>query len=99
MESAKVVCQVEAFPHQVNFTWRFNGSSEGEALPLHAIKSQGTSSMLNYTASMEQDYGTLLCWAANKIGIQKDPCVIHLIPAGQTRDPITLLLVVSGCQR
>ncbi|XP_045133335.1 nephrin-like [Portunus trituberculatus] len=87
MESAKVVCQVEAFPHQVNFTWRFNGSSEGEALPLHAIKSQGTSSMLNYTASMEQDYGTLLCWAANKIGIQKDPCVIHLIPAGPPDPP------------
>lgn len=68
---------------KVNFTWRFNGSAEGEALPIQAIKSQGTSSILNYTASMEQDYGTLLCWATNKIGTQKDPCVIHLIPAGQ----------------
>ncbi|XP_071530540.1 nephrin-like isoform X2 [Panulirus ornatus] len=87
MESAKVVCQVEAYPQQVNFTWRFNGSSEGEALPLKAIRTQGTSSMLNYTASMEQDYGTLLCWASNKIGIQKEPCVIHLIPAGPPDPP------------
>lgn len=87
MESTRVVCQVEAFPHQVNFTWRFNGSSEGEALPLHAIESQGTSSMLSYTASMEQDYGTLLCWAANKIGTQKEPCVFHLIPAGPPDPP------------
>ncbi|XP_042204213.1 nephrin-like isoform X2 [Homarus americanus] len=87
MESAKVVCQVEAFPLQVNFTWRFNGSSEGEALPLLAIRNQGTSSMLNYTASIEQDYGTLLCWASNKIGIQKEPCVIHLIPAGPPDPP------------
>ncbi|XP_069943594.1 nephrin-like isoform X2 [Cherax quadricarinatus] len=87
MESAKVVCQVEAFPPQVNFTWRFNGSSEGEALPLQSVMNQGTSSMLNYTASMEQDYGTLLCWASNRIGLQKDPCVIHLIPAGPPDPP------------
>ncbi|XP_066977555.1 nephrin-like [Macrobrachium rosenbergii] len=87
MESANVVCQVEAYPPQVNFTWRFNGSSEGEAVPLKALQQQGTSSMLNYTASMEHDYGTLLCWAMNKIGMQKEPCVIHLIPAGQQHGP------------
>ncbi|KAG0718039.1 Nephrin [Chionoecetes opilio] len=86
-ESVEVVCQVEAFPHQVNFTWRFNGSTEGEALPLHAIKSQGKSSTLYYTASIEQDYGTLLCWAANSIGVQREPCVIHLIPAGPPDPP------------
>lgn len=88
MESAKVVCQVEAYPPQVNFTWRFNGSTEGgEAVPLQAIRNKGTSSMLNYTASLEQDYGTLLCWATNLIGVQREPCVIHLIPAGPPDAP------------
>lgn len=71
----------------MNFTWRFNGSTEGgEAVPLQAIRNKGTSSMLNYTASLEQDYGTLLCWATNLIGVQREPCVIHLIPAGWVTD-------------
>ena len=79
-ESAKVICEVEAYPPQVNFTWKFNGSSEGEALPLDSIENHGTISALNYTAAIEQDYGTLLCWATNSIGIQHKPCVIHLRP-------------------
>ncbi|KAA0186546.1 hypothetical protein HAZT_HAZT002874 [Hyalella azteca] len=83
--SAKVICEVEAYPPQVNFTWKFNGSSEGEALPLESIENHGTISALNYTTAMEQDFGTLLCWATNAIGSQRKPCVIHLVP--QARPP------------
>jgi len=83
-ETAKVICKVEAYPPQVNFTWKFNGSSEGEALPMDSIENHGTISALNYTAAIEQDFGTLLCWATNKIGRQRKPCVIHLIPKSLT---------------
>jgi hypothetical protein len=28
------------------------------------------------------DYGSLLCWGVNSVGQQLDPCVIHILPAG-----------------
>ena len=31
----------------------------------------------------ELDYGNLLCWGRNSVGVQQDPCVFHLIPAGR----------------
>lgn len=30
----------------------------------------------------ELDYGTMLCWGKNEIGMQKDPCVFIINPAG-----------------
>nr|XP_045584158.1 uncharacterized protein LOC123746584 [Procambarus clarkii]XP_045584159.1 uncharacterized protein LOC123746584 [Procambarus clarkii]XP_045584161.1 uncharacterized protein LOC123746584 [Procambarus clarkii] len=33
------------------------------------------------------DYGTLLCWATNYIGIQRHPCVFHILPAGKPEPP------------
>ena len=93
-EPAKVICQVEAYPPQVNFTWKFNGSSEGEALPMDSIENHGTVSALNYTAAMEQDFGTLLCWATNKIGMQKKPCVIHLIPKSHGPSELKFIIVL-----
>ncbi|KAG7155220.1 Nephrin-like 23 [Homarus americanus] len=33
------------------------------------------------------DYGTLLCWANNEIGPQKEPCVFHIVPAGKPEPP------------
>lgn len=39
----------------------------------------------------ELDYGTLLCWGRNELGMQKAPCVFHVIPAG-------MFAVIPGCQ-
>lgn len=30
-----------------------------------------------------QDYGTLLCSGSNEMGMQTEPCVFHIIPAGK----------------
>ena len=60
LESSRVLCEVEAFPPVVNFTWKFNGSSEAESLPVKNIQTQGTVSVLNYTAVEDRDYGNLL---------------------------------------
>ena len=43
----------------------------------------GTESIVNYTPMNELDYGTLLCWANNSIGIQDRPCVFHIVAAGK----------------
>ena len=31
----------------------------------------------------ELDYGTILCWAENELGVQEEPCTFHIIPAGK----------------
>ncbi len=30
-----------------------------------------------------KDYGTLLCWGGNELGMQTEPCVFNVIPAGK----------------
>lgn len=29
------------------------------------------------------DYGTVMCWATNSAGEQTEPCVFHIIGAGE----------------
>ena len=38
---------------------------------------------LVYSLNTGRDYGTILCWARNELGAQSEPCVFHLIPAGE----------------
>ena len=38
---------------------------------------------LVYSLNTGRDYGTILCWASNSLGRQREPCVFHLIPAGE----------------
>ena len=82
-KSVFISCLVDANPPEVNFTWKLNGSLVGQSVPLGEIKSSGTKSVINYTATVDHDYGTLLCSATNIIGEQKIPCVTQLIPAGK----------------
>ena len=46
----------------------------------------GTQSQLIYSPFHELDYGTILCWAANDLGEQLEPCTFHIIPAGEARE-------------
>jgi hypothetical protein len=41
----------------------------------------------------ELDFGTILCWADNVVGQQKEPCVFHLIAAGKPDIPYNCTLV------
>lgn len=40
-------------------------------------------STLTYVPQNELDFGTVMCWATNTPGRQKDPCVFHIIAAGE----------------
>ena len=50
----------------------------------------GTVSQLIYSPYHELDYGTILCWAANPLGEQQEPCTFHIIPAGGQPRPVAL---------
>lgn len=39
------------------------------------------------------DYGTLMCWADNAVGQQKEPCVFHIIAAGKPDSPYNCTLL------
>lgn len=82
-ETARIVCDLEANPNSVHFTWVFNNSVDTVDIPQNQISYDKTRSTLSYTPVNELDYGTLLCWGKNEIGAQKQPCVYHLSPAGE----------------
>ncbi|KAL1513584.1 hypothetical protein ABEB36_002979 [Hypothenemus hampei] len=83
-ERAEIVCQVDANPPEVQFKWTFNNSAESvDVSQTHIAKSGTSTSVVSYTPMTELDYGTLLCYAENKIGTQRVPCVFHIIAAGR----------------
>ncbi|KAM7314104.1 neural cell adhesion molecule 2 [Ixodes scapularis] len=79
-EAVRVSCELEADPPDVTFRWRFNSSKE--LLGSSNVISESTRSWATVVPLAEDDYGTLLCWGKNGIGIQREPCIFTLIPAG-----------------
>ena len=61
----------------------FNSSDDQLNLGEFAtVSKDGSTSILRYTPKSEYDYGAILCWAENEIGLQDEPCVFTIYPAG-----------------
>ncbi|XP_071532110.1 protein turtle homolog B-like [Panulirus ornatus] len=86
-EDAEVTCSVQANPLQASFQWTFNNTADTIDVPQGRFTSSSSHSIITYTPMTSLDYGTLLCWASNEIGTQRDPCVFHIIPAGKPDPP------------
>ena len=65
-----------------SFRWTFNNSAEAKDVEQRFIKSNGSQSILTFTPTRQLEYGTLMCWSENMVGAQKDPCIFHIIAAG-----------------
>lgn len=80
-----ISCGVDSDPPVRLFRWKFNNSGETvEVSPdRYVVSSNGTTSVLRYTAYNDHDYGTLMCWAENSVGVQAEPCVITIISASE----------------
>lgn len=80
-ETISVMCSLDAAPPVIEFNWRFNSS--GDVVDIHKqhIATDGLVSILKYTLKTELDYGTLLCWGSNSLGLQREPCVFRVVPA------------------
>ncbi|XP_074027401.1 protein turtle isoform X2 [Leptinotarsa decemlineata] len=82
-EIAKIVCELEGSPTDIQFTWKFNNSADTVDIPQSQIHTEKSRSVASYKPMTELDYGTLLCWGRNEIGMQKEPCVFYVNPAGK----------------
>ncbi|XP_055539948.1 nephrin isoform X2 [Wyeomyia smithii] len=94
-EQAKISCELEANPTDVAFVWKHNTSvSETLDIPSTHVSSEQAKSIFRFKPISESDYGTLLCWGSNEIGIQAEPCVFNLIPAGKP-DPLSNCTILN----
>jgi hypothetical protein len=101
------MCEVEAYPPPDSFKWSFNNTAETIDIPQGLYKTSAVAggssmsqSMLTYTPMTEMDYGTVMCWASNTAGQQKEPCVFHIIAAGSNSSaPYTYLIVPTGLDK
>ncbi|XP_069954323.1 uncharacterized protein [Cherax quadricarinatus] len=88
-EEIVLPCRVLSHPINVSFSWTFmNTLTEHERVPGDRVSWQGLESRLRYLPEKTQDYGTLHCWASNRVGHQKEPCVFTIKPAGVPSPPL-----------
>ncbi|XP_042882471.1 nephrin-like [Penaeus japonicus] len=92
-EDAEVTCTVQANPPQASFQWTFNNTADTIDVPQGRFSSSSVTSVITYTPMTSLDYGTLLCWASNEIGTQREPCVFHIVPAGKPDPPSNCTVV------
>ncbi|XP_076366226.1 nephrin-like [Tachypleus tridentatus] len=76
-ESVTIPCLVDANPSDVEFYWNLNNSRE--MVDIRSFSVNGSGSELIYRPRSDNDYGVLLCWTRNDIGVQKEPCVFNII--------------------
>ncbi|XP_046444529.1 synaptogenesis protein syg-2-like isoform X3 [Daphnia pulex] len=89
-EAVTIRCAVDAHPAtDLSFRWMFNSTLAVAEVPNGSISTSGWQSNVTHRVyqNEQQDYGTLLCWARNAIGEQRDPCVFSIQPAGEPSAP------------
>ncbi|XP_071039068.1 nephrin isoform X4 [Parasteatoda tepidariorum] len=79
-EEINVTCEVDADPEDIQFRWMFNNTSE--MIDIVTFTSLATRSIASYIPRSKMDYGSLSCWGRNSIGVQKQPCMFSIVPAG-----------------
>ncbi|XP_068227824.1 kin of IRRE-like protein 1 [Palaemon carinicauda] len=87
-EDLLIPCRVSAHPPPTSFRWAMNSSTGLVDLALNLYNSSGRTSVLRYTPKTHHDFGDLLCWAINDQGLQREPCVISIVPAAKP-EPVT----------
>ncbi|KAH6931465.1 hypothetical protein HPB50_024470 [Hyalomma asiaticum] len=96
-ETVSVRCELDADPTETTFRWVFNSSSSGRRRDLASqdASSSGSRSTLAFVVHSDDDYGTLLCWGTNSVGIQRDPCAFSIVPAALLTNSEPSLLVLA----
>ncbi|CAG2110226.1 unnamed protein product [Medioppia subpectinata] len=65
----------------MTFRWLFNNTVDSFEMKSYVIN--GSQSVASYVPHNRGNYGTVLCWAHNIIGKQKEPCAFSIVAAGE----------------
>lgn len=79
-EIINVTCEVDAEPPDVIYRWSF--VNEINAIVLQNWTSNETNS-ITYSPKAENGYGMFSCLGRNSVGLQVDPCLNKIVPAGK----------------
>lgn len=94
-EPITIRCAVEANPEEVEFFWEFNSTTTTEVGQANDndndnnvqrsmdISNTKLASELRFTPKTGADFGLVYCYARNRIGQQKEPCVFHISRSGE----------------
>ncbi|XP_042230318.1 kin of IRRE-like protein 1 isoform X2 [Homarus americanus] len=82
-DEVQLNCRVNASPSQVTFSWYFRTPDNLIPIDKEKFTVKDSTSLLTYQIRKESDYGQVLCFAANEIGEQYDPCTFEVNPAGK----------------
>ena len=66
--------------YEIIIKTKINFLGETVDMPHDRFRSTNSRSVVEYVPRTELDYGSLLCWATNSIGRQREPCIFHLVP-------------------
>jgi hypothetical protein len=81
--------RVDSFAMKIQMHWRQLKAGQNNYTRMNSI----LNFISFYPLKQELDFGTILCWADNVVGQQKEPCVFHLIAAGKPDVPYNCTLV------
>lgn len=82
-EIANVACEIESNPPAHEYRWKFKSSSTFGIEPIELASNDIENNVLIFKPQGENDYGSVLCWSINSLGMQTDPCVFGVEPAGK----------------
>ncbi|KAF2364798.1 Immunoglobulin-like domain [Trinorchestia longiramus] len=96
-ERVNISCRVASNPLRATFHWKLNGSERtySKFSGISSVRGQLVSHY-SFLGTSDKDYGSLLCWANNSVGVQQKACVFTIIPAGTKKGPPTHQTAQAG---
>ncbi|XP_077515992.1 immunoglobulin superfamily member 10-like isoform X2 [Amblyomma americanum] len=87
-EELFIPCEMDADPEDLTFHWVMKNNSE--VRDLLTFTSNGSRSVARYKPAVATEFVSLICWANNTVGAQKQPCNYFVEPHGAPK-------ALSGC--
>ncbi|KAG8177765.1 hypothetical protein JTE90_011103 [Oedothorax gibbosus] len=88
-EPVNITCDVEADPKPTAFQWTLNNTLRG-TVDLKRGRPRAFN-VLQYAPRYLGEYGTIMCWGKNDAGVQRVPCISHVVPEGEVTTDMGVL--------
>ncbi|KAH9370697.1 hypothetical protein HPB48_013996 [Haemaphysalis longicornis] len=87
-EELFIPCEMDADPEDLTFHWVMKNNSE--VRDLATFTTNGSRSVARYKPAVATEFVSLMCWANNSVGAQRQPCTFFVEPHGAPK-------ALSGC--